>query len=103
MPRADSRRATDANRDRRIKPLESRVPGNSQARFGGGRMEKVLPPVGRHCRCKRTNKRVPVSAKNLARRLPYPDLKQLLYILTVARDGAMPVQFRVQSGNTTDD
>jgi hypothetical protein len=27
---------SDANRDRRIKPLESRVPGNSQARFGGG-------------------------------------------------------------------
>jgi transposase len=32
-----------------------------------------------------------------------PDLKQLLYILTVARDGAVPVQFRVQSGNSTDD
>jgi transposase len=32
-----------------------------------------------------------------------PDLKQLLYILTVARDGAVPVQFRVQSGHTTDD
>jgi transposase len=32
-----------------------------------------------------------------------PDLKQSLYILTVARDGAVPVQFRVQSGNTTDD
>jgi transposase len=32
-----------------------------------------------------------------------PDLKQLLYILTVARDGAVPVQFRVQSGNVTDD
>jgi transposase len=32
-----------------------------------------------------------------------PDLKQLLYILTVARDGAVPVQFRVQSGNATDD
>ena len=32
-----------------------------------------------------------------------PDLKQLLYILTVVRDGAVPVQFRVQSGNTTDD
>jgi transposase len=27
----------------------------------------------------------------------------LLYILSVARDGAVPVQFRVQSGNTTDD
>jgi len=32
-----------------------------------------------------------------------PDLKQLLYILTVRRDGAVPVQFRVQSGNATDD
>jgi transposase len=32
-----------------------------------------------------------------------PDLKQLLYILTVTSDGAVPVQFRVQSGNTTDD
>ena len=32
-----------------------------------------------------------------------PDLKQLLYILTVTRDGAVPVQFRVQSGNATDD
>src|SRR5690606_37813011 len=28
---------------------------------------------------------------------------QLLYILTVTGDGAVPVQFRVQSGNTTDD
>lgn len=32
-----------------------------------------------------------------------PDLKQLLYVLTVTGDGAVPVQFRVQSGNTTDD
>jgi transposase len=32
-----------------------------------------------------------------------PDLKQLLYILTVSGDGAIPVQFRVESGNTTDD
>src|SRR5262245_34654779 len=32
-----------------------------------------------------------------------PDLKQLLYILTVTRDGAVPVQFRVESGNATDD
>ncbi|CAN5872397.1 hypothetical protein BH23PLA1_BH23PLA1_36850 [soil metagenome] len=32
-----------------------------------------------------------------------PNLKQLLYILTVTRDGAVPVPFRVQSGNTTDD
>ena len=32
-----------------------------------------------------------------------PDLKQLLYILTVTRDGAVPVQFRVPSGHATDD
>jgi transposase len=32
-----------------------------------------------------------------------PDLKQLLFILTVARDGAVPVQFRVRSGNVADD
>src|SRR5512144_136968 len=32
-----------------------------------------------------------------------PDLKQLLYILTVTRDGAVPVRFRVESGNATDD
>ena len=32
-----------------------------------------------------------------------PDLKQLLYILTVSRDGAVPVQFRIESGNATDD
>ena len=32
-----------------------------------------------------------------------PDLKQLLDLLTVARDGAVPVQFRVESGNATDD
>ncbi len=32
-----------------------------------------------------------------------PDLKHLLYILTVTRDGAVPVQFRVRSGNATDD
>jgi hypothetical protein len=32
-----------------------------------------------------------------------PDLKQLLYIITVTRDGAVPVQFRVESGNATDD
>src|SRR3954449_4614186 len=32
-----------------------------------------------------------------------PDLKQLLYILTVSRDGAVPVHFRVESGNATDD
>ena len=32
-----------------------------------------------------------------------PDLKQLLYILTVSNDGGVPVHFRVQSGNVTDD
>jgi hypothetical protein len=32
-----------------------------------------------------------------------PDLKQLLYILTVSGDGAVPVQYRVASGNATDD
>ena len=32
-----------------------------------------------------------------------PDLKQVLYLLTVTGDGAVPVQFRVESGNTTDD
>jgi transposase len=32
-----------------------------------------------------------------------PDLKQLLYILTVSGDGAIPVHFRVESGNATDD
>jgi transposase len=32
-----------------------------------------------------------------------PDLKQLLYILMVARDCAVPVQSRLQSGNSTDD
>lgn len=32
-----------------------------------------------------------------------PDLKQLLYILTVSQDGGVPVHFRVESGNTTDD
>ena len=32
-----------------------------------------------------------------------PDLKQLLYILTVSADGGVPVHFRAESGNTTDD
>jgi len=32
-----------------------------------------------------------------------PDLKQLLYILTVTSDGGVPVSFRVASGNVTDD
>jgi transposase len=31
------------------------------------------------------------------------DLKRLLYILTVTGDGAIPAQFQVESGNTTDD
>jgi len=32
-----------------------------------------------------------------------PDLKQLLYILTLSHDGAVPVHFRVCSGNVPDD
>ena len=32
-----------------------------------------------------------------------PDLKQLLYILTVTEDGGVPVYFTTRSGNTTDD
>jgi len=32
-----------------------------------------------------------------------PDLKQLLWILTVSADGAIPVHFRAADGNTTDD
>jgi transposase len=32
-----------------------------------------------------------------------PDLEQLLFILTVARDGAIPVYFQVASGNVVDD
>jgi transposase len=32
-----------------------------------------------------------------------PDLKQLLLILTISRDGGVPVHFRAASGNTTDD
>ena len=32
-----------------------------------------------------------------------PDLKQLIYILTLSDDGGVPVHFRATSGNTTDD
>jgi len=32
-----------------------------------------------------------------------PDLKQLLYILTLSEDGGVPVHFRAASGNTVDD
>lgn len=32
-----------------------------------------------------------------------PDLKQLLCVLTVSADGAVPIAFRVEDGNTTDD
>ena len=32
-----------------------------------------------------------------------PDLKQLLYILTLSEDGGVPMHVRVASGNTTDD
>jgi hypothetical protein len=40
--------------------------GNGHIRFGKGWTEKVLLPVDRHCCCKRTSKRTPASAKNLA-------------------------------------
>jgi transposase len=32
-----------------------------------------------------------------------PDLKQLLFILTIAKDGGVPVYFQAKSGNTADD
>lgn len=32
-----------------------------------------------------------------------PDLKQLLYVLTLSRDGGVPIHFRVHSGNVVDD
>ncbi len=32
-----------------------------------------------------------------------PDLKQLLFILTVSHDGGVPVYFQAKSGNTADD
>jgi transposase len=32
-----------------------------------------------------------------------PDLKQLVYILTLSEDGGVPVHFRAANGNTTDD
>jgi len=32
-----------------------------------------------------------------------PDLKQLVWILTVSADGAVPIAYRVESGNTNDD
>lgn len=32
-----------------------------------------------------------------------PDLKQLLYILTITADGGIPIHYRVASGNVTDD
>ena len=32
-----------------------------------------------------------------------PDLKQLLFILTVAQDGGVPVYFQAKSGNVVDD
>ena len=32
-----------------------------------------------------------------------PDLKQLLFILTISADGAVPIAYRVADGNTTDD
>jgi len=32
-----------------------------------------------------------------------PDLRQLLFVLTISADGAVPVAYRVQDGNTSDD
>ncbi len=32
-----------------------------------------------------------------------PDLKQLLCVLTICADGAVPIAFRVEDGNTADD
>ena len=32
-----------------------------------------------------------------------PDLKQLLFVLTISADGAVPIAFRVEDGNTADD
>ena len=32
-----------------------------------------------------------------------PDLKQLLFILTISADGAVPIAYRVADGNTPDD
>ena len=32
-----------------------------------------------------------------------PDLKQLVWILTVCADGAVPIAYRVEAGNTNDD
>ncbi len=32
-----------------------------------------------------------------------PDLKQLLFILTISKDGGVPVYFQARSGNTADD
>jgi transposase len=32
-----------------------------------------------------------------------PDLKQLLFVLTIAKDGGVPVYFQAKSGNTVDD
>src|SRR4051812_10498439 len=45
--------------------------GNLHVRFGGGRMEKDSSPVDRHCRSKRTHKRIPAQTEHLASRLPY--------------------------------
>ena len=50
--------------------LESRVLGNLQARFGGGRMEKGTQPVAH------TGLRTPGQAVYLASRLPYKEQEQ---------------------------
>ena len=57
------------------------------------------PPTGRDTRGQRTRLAITWGHNKDHR----PDLKQLLYILTVTSDGAVPVHFRVQSGNATDD
>jgi hypothetical protein len=40
---------------RTLRSLESRMLGNWHVRFGGGRLEKVLSPVARYCRCIRAH------------------------------------------------
>jgi hypothetical protein len=53
---------------------------------GGGLMEKVLQPVDRHCCCKRTHKRIPAQAKNLASFLPYTSRLDLTAVVPPALD-----------------
>jgi transposase len=60
--------------------------GNYQAATGSARGGKATPKV--------------TYGHNKDHR---PDLKQLLCVLTVSADGAVPIAFRVEDGNTTDD